>query len=589
MNKRRFEQAFALPTVVITAVILMMVLVGALSAVTSVRRSLNDQYYGQLAREAGDAGLALAKECLRKNNGTVTWSASQPLRPNTDCNGGTACSGSSSCYVVSDGTVRTTFEIDATTLQVGTRYTVSVSAKTDVLQTSLQSVRYTYSYNEQRAVDLTERAATSGLVLSLDAANPASYTSGNSTWKDLSGNSNNGTLVGGVTYSTSGGGALSFGGSGYVNIPNSSTLQTTGSLTMEFWFYPTNLSAGRQNVLDKAYGGEFSTVLETNGTVSTYYGTSGGQGSPYVGWTAGTVAQNQWQHVVIVRNLSNMTVNTYINGGEAWTAAAGYASAAPSLHDVTIGFGYTGVYYNGLISTVRVYNRALSYPEIRQNFLSQRSRYYNANLTSCLAILKAGLSTGSGVYTINPTGTPLSVYCDMTTDGGGWTLVLQNNSAVTTPSPAWVASLNGNTISGTLSSVLTGFDQLVGLNYWNSIGTQLRAEVGSTPTAISHKAIYTFYLDESTRQTLTLSNQNIVVGSTAPGLYTYHNGFKWSASDADNDTNSINCATTYGNHPWWYGACWDGNFFAGGSGYQEASYWTGSSSDYYAYGSLWVR
>ncbi|MEA1938119.1 MAG: fibrinogen-like YCDxxxxGGGW domain-containing protein [Pseudomonadota bacterium] len=53
--------------------------------------------------------------------------------------------------------------------------------------------------------------------------------------------------------------------------------------------------------------------------------------------------------------------------------------------------------------------------------------------TSCLDILKSGDSMGDGIYRIDPEGgkksKPVDVWCDMTREGGGWTLVARNTTA----------------------------------------------------------------------------------------------------------------------------------------------------------------
>jgi hypothetical protein len=77
--------------------------------------------------------------------------------------------------------------------------------------------------------------------------------------------------------------------------------------------------------------------------------------------------------------------------------------------------------------------------------------------TSCKTLLAAQPGLSSGVYTIDPDGAggaaPFAAYCDMTNDGGGWTLAMKINGALTTfvyGSGYWTSNFTLNGASANL-------------------------------------------------------------------------------------------------------------------------------------------
>lgn len=138
----------------------------------------------------------------------------------------------------------------------------------------------------------------------------------------------------------------------------------TKSQTITMWLYPTDLTA-RRNPWNKNYGGEGTITQEIDGQLNYYYGTNGGNATPYQGFgsSAGVVTLNEWVHVAIVRDLEALTLTWYINGVQDTTATASYAESAVSTSNLTIGDGYTSPYH-GRIDDVRQYTTALSADDI---------------------------------------------------------------------------------------------------------------------------------------------------------------------------------------------------------------------------------
>ena len=153
--------------------------------------------------------------------------------------------------------------------------------------------------------------------------------------------------------------------SDWINLGDLSKLKITGNQTIAMWMAPDSLY-DRQNPYGKAYGGEGTITLETSGSLSYYYGQGGGNSQPYQGFGSGsgTVSTGVWQHVVIVRDLTNNQLYWYKDGNIRITGAALYSPASISTLSASIGDNYVN-YFDGRLDDIRIYDRALSYDEIQ--------------------------------------------------------------------------------------------------------------------------------------------------------------------------------------------------------------------------------
>ena len=226
---------------------------------------------------------------------------------------------------------------------------------------------------------------SSGLVLYLDAANARSYPRSGTTWFDRSGNANNGTLEGGVGYSGSNFGALTFDGTDdYVGINNPTTFHNQ-NFTISAWINPGVQDSNLISLMDFDHTAFFHgwVIQSENATGNRNYylawGT-GGQFQPAGGFGNNIgiqITTSVWQNIVYSKNGTSLL--GYSNGSQVFTPPTAGNSFVnyQSNKNVTIAksTNNAGREFNGSISQVSVYNRELTATEVAQNYNALKGRY----------------------------------------------------------------------------------------------------------------------------------------------------------------------------------------------------------------------
>ncbi len=221
------------------------------------------------------------------------------------------------------------------------------------------------------------RIVSNGLVLCLDAANKRSYPGTGTTWTDLSGNSNNFSLINGPTFSNTNLGNIVFDGADDYLLISSLVWDYNVNFTIQFWFNTNSLGGvnGYGLFFNGSTGANTNRVQiagDSNGSI--YLNTVGSSvGDDFVS-AAGLVTVGKWFNFAAVRNSGVITV--YLNGTSVASGNVNYSVSQQS--NLYVGFiRSSGAlwYLNGRMSSILINNRSLSATEVLQNYNATKSRF----------------------------------------------------------------------------------------------------------------------------------------------------------------------------------------------------------------------
>ena len=223
---------------------------------------------------------------------------------------------------------------------------------------------------------------TSGLVLNLDASFVSSYPKTGTTWNDLSGSGNTGTLVNGPTFNSDNGGTLKFDGiDDYISLGNSKTslIQGKTNFTIGIMFKMTTLSSLRGLIGTLNYGcGSNLGLVASSSSLQFYNDTTACYNVTPAGFS---IEVGKW--IYAVGTYDGTTTRIYAIKDNVLYQGSGTSKSGPT-NTFTSDFRVMGNQYplyftNGECVMAFVYNRALSQEEVYQNYYAGLQRYIPTN------------------------------------------------------------------------------------------------------------------------------------------------------------------------------------------------------------------
>jgi hypothetical protein len=210
------------------------------------------------------------------------------------------------------------------------------------------------------AITRGPKIVRNGLVLALDAADINSYIGSGTSWKDMTGNENSGTLVNGPSFSGSNGGSIVFDGiDDYVILNGGNNLNNwnadginasngyRGYTSANVWFKVSTISTGGINKMIFSDGSFEYGFIHNN--ASLYFGAYGLQ--------ATTIVANTWYNACLVANLGRPNIGTYVQSGTTTiTCTTSYPITMSNGNTISINFSSgTAISGNYIVTVTGTY------------------------------------------------------------------------------------------------------------------------------------------------------------------------------------------------------------------------------------------
>jgi hypothetical protein len=174
-----------------------------------------------------------------------------------------------------------------------------------------------------------------------------------------------------LTYASNG--TIGFNGTtSRITSPSIPALDFAGSqqYTVMAWIYPLLGGGTWHGIVSKGESQQYAFTVNSPGAYIHYETNQGGVGA--LDSAGGSITQNAWQYVGIRFDGTNKTI---WKNGEIIATQAAAVNSISNTEQLRVGEGNANELFNGNITQVAIYNRALSNNEVMQNFNATRGRY----------------------------------------------------------------------------------------------------------------------------------------------------------------------------------------------------------------------